>query len=110
MTDLARKRAIRAGHRGVITKLTKEADYILSNEMQTEGEEIQTDKIKVRLQTLEAMLREKLKVVKELDEQILGLCEETDISKEIEEADEIVARVLDHRQSKEFPVHSFDCL
>ena len=48
MTDLARKRA---GHRGVITTLTKEAlkeaDSILSEEFP--NEEIQADKLKARL-------------------------------------------------------------
>ena len=99
MTDLARKRAVRAtsypGHRGVITKLTKEADSILSEEFP--NEEIQVDKLKARLQTIDAMLQTKLTVVKALDEQVLELCETAEISKEVEDADEIESRVLDMR-------------
>ena len=95
MTDLARKRAVRAGHRGVITKLTKEADHILSEEFP--NEEIQAGKLKARLQTIDTMLQAKLTVVKTLDEQVLELCETAEISKEVDEADEIESRVLDMR-------------
>ena len=56
---------------------------------------MQSDKLKARLQTIDTMLREKLKIVKGLDEQILELCETTDTSKEVEEADDVVSRVLD---------------
>ena len=90
MTDLARKRAIRAEHRGVITKLTKKADSILNND-----EELEAESSKTRLQTINTMLSDKLKIVKELDEQVLSLCEVKDISREIEEADDIISRVLD---------------
>ena len=41
------------------------------------------------------MLSDKLKIVKELDEQVLSLCEVKDISREIEEADDIISRVMD---------------
>ena len=41
------------------------------------------------------MLSDKLKIVKELDEQVFSLCEVEEISREIEEADEIISRVLD---------------
>ena len=90
MTDLARKRAIRVGHRGVITKLTKKADSILDNDEELEAESSET-----RLQTINIMLSDKLKIVKELDEQVLSLCEVEDISREIEEADDIISRVFD---------------
>ena len=92
MTDLARKRAIRAGQRGVtcITKLTKKADSILNNDEELEAESSET-----RLQTINTMLSDKLKIVKELNEQVLSLCEVEDISREIEEADDIISRVLD---------------
>ena len=92
MTDLARKRAIRAGQRGVtcITQLTKKADSILNNDEELEAESSET-----RLQTINTMLSDKLKIVKELNEQVLSLCEVEDISREIEEADDIISRVLD---------------
>ena len=47
---------------------------------------MQSNKLKARLQTIDTMLRETLKIVKGLDEQILELCETTNISKEVEEA------------------------
>ena len=84
MTDLARKRAVRAGHRRAITKLTREAEQILS--MDFPIEETHRDKVKARLQTIDTMLREKLEDVKGLDIQILELCETTDLSKELEDA------------------------
>lgn len=90
MTDLARKRAIRAGHRGVITKLTKKADSVLNNDDELEAESSET-----RLQTINTILSDKLKIVKEFDEQVFSLCEVEDISREIEEADDIISRVLD---------------
>ena len=90
MTDLARKRAIRAEHQGVITKLTKKVDSILNND-----EELAVESSETRLQTINTMLSAKLKIVKELDEQVLSLCEVEDISREIEEADDIISRVLD---------------
>ena len=43
------------------------------------------------------MLQAKLTVVKTLDEQVLELCETAEISKEVDEADEIESRVLDMR-------------
>ena len=90
MTDLARKRAIRAEHQGVITKLTKKVDSILNND-----EELAAESSETRLQTINTMLSAKLKIVKELDEQVLSLCDVEDISREIEEADDIISRVLD---------------
>jgi hypothetical protein len=78
------------GHQGVITKLSKEADYILKN-----YEEVEAAGAKTRLQTIQTMLCEKWKILKELDEEVLPLCEVEEIMKEVEEADEIISRVLD---------------
>ena len=41
MAKLDHSRAIRGGHRGVVTKLTKEVDGILTQEMLTEEQYIQ---------------------------------------------------------------------
>ena len=78
------------GHQGVITKLSKEANYILKN-----YEEVEAAGTKTRLQTIQTMLCEKWKILKELDEEVLPLCEVEEIMKEVEEADEIISRVLD---------------
>ena len=82
---LARLKAVRAGNRGVITKLSKEAEYILKLDDVDEG----------RLQTISGLLDEKLRVIKDLDSQVVDLCELDDIEAEIEEADDVVSRTLD---------------
>ena len=82
---LARLKAVRAGNRGVITKLSKESEYILKAEDVDEG----------RLQTISGLLDEKLRLIKDLDAQVLNLCELDDIVPEIEEADEVISRTLD---------------
>ena len=66
---LARIKAVRAGNRGVITKLSKEAEWILKED----------DVDKGRLQTISGLLDEKLRLIKELDSQVLDLCELKDI-------------------------------
>ena len=48
-----------------------------------------------RLNTINGLLEEKLRFVKELDEKIIEICEVVDISSEIDEAEELVSRVLD---------------
>ena len=89
MTELKEKltriRAIRGGNRGVITKLINEAEGLLKEELLERG----------RLNTISGLLKEKLRFVKELDEKIIEICEVVDISSEIDEAEELVSRVLD---------------
>ena len=51
---LARLKAVRAGNRGVITKLSKEVEYILKLDDVDEG----------RLQTISGLLDEKLRVTR----------------------------------------------
>jgi hypothetical protein len=82
---LARIKAVRAGNRGVITKLSKEAEWILKED----------DVDKGRLQTISGLLDEKLRLIKELDSQVLDLCELKDIEAEIDEAEDVVSRTLD---------------
>ena len=89
MTELKEKltriRAVRGGNRGVITKLINEAEGLLKEELLERG----------RLNTINGLLEEKLRFVKELDEKIIEICEVVDISSEIDEAEELVSRVLD---------------
>jgi hypothetical protein len=80
-----RLRAKRGGHRGVCTKLAKEAEEVI----QSQDEENIS-----RSEVIHSLLSEKLKILNELDEEILGLCEIKDIEIEIEESSEIVARIL----------------
>ena len=89
MTDknenLARVRAIRGGNRGVITKLTNEAEELCEAQPLNEG----------RLETIAHLLKTKLKLIKALDEEVVSTCGIEDIEREIEESDEIESRVLD---------------
>ena len=89
MTDknenLARVRAIRGGNRGVIAKLTNEAEELCAAQPLNEG----------RLETIAHLLETKLKLIKALDEEVVSTCGIEDIEREIEESDEIESRVLD---------------
>ena len=89
MTDknknLARVRAIRGGNRGVITKLTNEAEELCAAQLLNEG----------RLETIAHLLEMKLLLIKALDEEVVSTCGIEDIEREIEESDEIESRVLD---------------
>ena len=83
--NLTRMRAVRGGNRGVITKLINEAEGLLKEEVLERG----------RLNTITGLLEGKLKFVKQLDEKIIEICEVKDIVAEIDEAEELVSRVLD---------------
>ena len=48
-----------------------------------------------RMETICAILNKKKDVLKELDKKVITLCEITDIEREIEEADEVMSRILD---------------
>ncbi len=84
--DLKRVRAIRSGNRAVVTKYTKEAIELLK-----QGDTTNKD----RLSTVANLLNDKIRRLKELDAQILGLCEIDDIEREIEETEEMFSRVSD---------------
>ena len=68
-------KAIRRAHRGVITKLTKEIDELLS--ATTISEDMQT-RLRIIFQQLEA----KQSILDNLDREILSLCELTDVDVE----------------------------
>ena len=84
--DLKRIRAIRSGNRGVVTKYCKEAIELLD-----QGNETNKD----RLRTIANLLNEKIIRLKELDAQVLELCEIDDIEREIEETEEMFSRASD---------------
>ncbi|XP_028409239.1 uncharacterized protein LOC114531823 [Dendronephthya gigantea] len=83
-----RLKAIRAGNRGVLTKYTKEAMELLN------GEERSTF-ISERLNTVGRLLNEKIEKVRDLDSQILELCDVAEIVQEIEESEEVYSRACD---------------
>ena len=87
--DIKRVRAVRAGNRAVLAKLSKEAVAHLADSMAL------NEDVKGRLKTISTMINEKITMVSSLDEKVLGLCEIEEIAVEIEEADEIKSRTLD---------------
>ena len=86
--NLMRIRAIRGGNRAVTTKLINEAKGLLKEEVLERG----------RLNTITGLLEEKLKFVKELDYKITKICKVEDIATEIEEAEDLISRVLDAKR------------
>ena len=84
---LSRLKAIRGGHRGVVTKYEKEATTIIANETSTK-EDVS------RIQVIQCLLEEKLKILNTIDQEVLTLCNEGEIEKEIEDSESIVARFM----------------
>ena len=89
--DLKRIRAIRSGNRGVVTKYTKEVLELLKSDPWDQS-------ARERLSTIANLLNEKLIRLKELDAQVLQLCDVNDIEQEIEETEEIYSRTMDVRR------------
>ena len=84
--NLTRIRAVRAGNRGVVTKLIKEAECLIEEQNETNLG---------RMQTICTILNDKMGLLKELDEKILNACELEEIEDEVEEADMIMSRIMD---------------
>ena len=88
MTEkLSRLKAIRGGHRSVVTKHEKEATTIITNEILTKDDVS-------RIQVIQCLLEEKLKTLNTIDQDVLTLCSEGEIEKEIEDSEAIVARIM----------------
>jgi hypothetical protein len=81
---LDRLRAKRGGYRGVCTKLTKETEEIIH------ADEIDYD----RCEVIRSLLEEKSKILMDIDEEILGICEIASIEYEIEESADVMGRIL----------------
>jgi len=87
-SKLDRLRVIRRGNRGVITKLTKEVDDMLSKpELDAEA----TARLKVIFEQLEG----KSKLLTNLESKVLGLCVMDDIEREIEESETVTAKAIE---------------
>ncbi len=87
---LKRLKAIRSGNRAVVTKYTKEAVELLNEEEKS----VATSE---RLSTISDLLSEKIGLLKQLDSQILDICDVADIVREIEETEEVYSRACDIR-------------
>ena len=77
MADVKKKRQVRHGHKNYVRKTIKEAKEF------TQGNDGENEEIEAKLKACKEVLVEKLVVLKELDEEILGLTEENDIEEEI---------------------------
>ena len=87
--ELPRLRATRAANKGVITKLIGESEAILETDTAID------DKTRNRLIRMETMLKEKIKLVTDLDEKSVSVCKLEDIEKEIDDAESLKMRVMD---------------
>lgn len=83
---LERLRARRGGHRGVCTKLEKEAIELTQTP--------EHDKIE-RCEVIAKQLEAKIKILNEIDEEILNICDVKEIQNEIEESAEVSDRILE---------------
>ena len=88
--DLDRLKAVRAGHRGVITKLTRELDEALTGT--ASGEKVG------RLNVIYEQLQNKLSVLQKIDNEVLAVCRVEDIEREIEDSEGVSARILDYKR------------
>ena len=89
MSEDERVRSIRGGHRGVVTKVVKEVDDLLSTKEALDAERV--SRLNVKLQQLEA----KLKVLGDIDKEILSKCKVDDIESEINESEAVTAKIMD---------------
>ena len=88
--QLEKKRRIRGGHKASASRIIQQADDVIAAGGSESSAEIDTK----RLLHLKFSLGEKLGILKKLDEEILDFIEEeTDISWEIEQADEFKERI-----------------
>ena len=79
-------KAIRAGHRGALTRLTKEIDDVMTVETMS-------DEHYHKLDVMYRQLESKAKVLADLDNDIMKFCELGDIERQVQESDAIEARI-----------------
>ena len=89
--NIERLRAKRGGYRGVVTKLAKEAYELLHS----------TDVDIQRCEVISNQLEEKMNILNNINEEILGVCEVSEIGGEIEEAALVTDRILNTKSKIE---------
>ena len=89
---LERSRSIRGGHRGVVTRLVREAEEITRT-----AEPLNSTK-KVRLNVIKQQLDVKLSLLNDMDKDILSRCELDAIADELEESEAITAKIITCKQ------------
>ena len=88
---LERSCPVRQGHRGVVTKLVRETEEILHNES-LDAEQ------RSRLNVIRQQLEGKLKLLNDMDKDILQHYEVDAIETEIEELENVIARIINCNQ------------
>ena len=96
---LERSRAVRRGHRGVVTKLVHEAEGILRDET------VDTEQ-RSRLSVIKQQLEGKLKLLNDMDRDILDRCEVDAIETEIDESELVIAKIINCTQQIDMAVIS----
>ena len=87
--NLPRLCAIRAGNKGVVTKLIGEVETIL------DGTHPLEEKTRNRLARIKKALKEKAELIHDLDEKVIAVCKVEDIEKEIEDAEGFKMHIMD---------------
>ena len=85
---IERLRKVRGGHRGAATRSGREACVLIK-----ENGDKRDDDLISRLSSIQSTLHDKQALLKSLDDQILGKCNENEIDKEIEESTEITTQI-----------------
>ena len=90
--ELERLRTIRRGHRGVTTKIVKEVDELLASGELIESEQLSW--LNVKLQQLDG----KLKLLSDIDKEILSKCNVDAIEQEINESESVTDKIMSYKQ------------
>ena len=93
---LERLKAVRRGHRGVITKLCTRLCREVE-ELVNEDEAMNPTKVS-RLNVIFEQFDTKLKVFSSLDGEIVSLCPEEEIEREIEDSESITAKIIESKR------------
>jgi len=93
MMNLERLKAVRSANWGVVTNLAHEVDEII-------GDTVAEEKVG-HLKVIVEQLRTKLSVLQKFDDDILGVCDVKDIEHEIEESEEISAKIFKYQRKIE---------
>ena len=85
-----RLKVVRRGHRGVVTKLTREVDTLL------EGEPPTSEQL-TRLNIIYEQLENKMQLLQGMDSEIVTLCNLDDVEGEIDESESVLAKILEYK-------------
>ena len=77
----------------IVTKLVKEVDKIIGTNQLTAAAE-GTARLKMILKQLDG----KANIISEFDREIYSLCKESKVEREVEEAENITAKIIDYRR------------